>query len=61
QVAWHLIFRAKGDEGLIRAGYMAGFGEKNSIGFGMVKVDGRKEKVKRRWKGGEGNREGKEA
>jgi len=42
QVAWHLVFRAKGDEGLLRAGYMAGFGEKNSIGFGMVKVDGRR-------------------
>ncbi|NJE62328.1 CRISPR-associated endoribonuclease Cas6 [Thermococcus sp. 21S7] len=42
QVAWHLVFRAKGDEGLLRAGYMAGFGEKNSIGFGMVKVDGSK-------------------
>lgn len=42
QVAWHLVFRAKGDEGLLRAGYMAGFGEKNSIGFGMVKVDGGK-------------------
>ena len=39
QVAWHLVFRAKGDEGLLRAGYLAGFGEKNSIGFGMVRVD----------------------
>ncbi|WP_148882542.1 CRISPR-associated endoribonuclease Cas6 [Thermococcus aciditolerans] len=42
QIAWHLVFRAKGDEGLLRAGYHAGFGEKNSIGFGMVKVDGYK-------------------
>lgn len=39
QVAWHLVFRAWGDEGLLRAGYLAGFGEKNSIGFGMVRVD----------------------
>jgi len=61
QVAWHLVFRAKGDEGLLRAGYLAGFGEKNSIGFGMVKVDGRKEKVKRHWNGGEDNRKDKTA
>lgn len=39
QRAWHLVFKAYGDEGLIRVGYQAGFGEKNSIGFGMVKVD----------------------
>ncbi|ASJ06666.1 CRISPR-associated endoribonuclease Cas6 [Thermococcus pacificus] len=61
QTAWHLVFRAKGDEGLLRAGYLAGFGEKNSIGFGMVKVDGRKPKVKKKWRGGERNRESKEA
>ncbi|WP_297536713.1 CRISPR-associated endoribonuclease Cas6 [Thermococcus sp.] len=42
QIAWHLVFRAKGDEGLLKAGYLAGFGEKNSIGFGMVKADGRR-------------------
>ncbi len=42
QRAWHLIFRVRGDEGLLRVGYMAGFGEKNSISFGMVKVDGRR-------------------
>uniref|UniRef100_UPI00262952EC CRISPR-associated endoribonuclease Cas6 n=1 Tax=Thermococcus sp. TaxID=35749 RepID=UPI00262952EC len=42
QRAWHLVFRARGDEGLLRVGYLAGFGEKNSIGFGMVKVDGRR-------------------
>lgn len=42
QIAWHLVFRVYGDEGLLRAGYLAGFGEKNSIGFGMVKVDGRR-------------------
>ncbi|ANF23049.1 CRISPR-associated endoribonuclease Cas6 [Thermococcus piezophilus] len=54
QIAWHLVFRAYGDEGLLRVGYQAGFGEKNSIGFGMVKVDG----VKRRKPktGGEKNR-----
>ncbi|NJE01786.1 CRISPR-associated endoribonuclease Cas6 [Thermococcus sp. JdF3] len=57
QVAWHLVFRAKGDEGLLRAGYLAGFGEKNSIGFGMVKVDGRR--MKRNPKGGVKDREGK--
>ncbi|NJE03408.1 CRISPR-associated endoribonuclease Cas6 [Thermococcus sp. MV11] len=61
QIAWHLVFRARGDEGLLRAGYLAGFGEKNSIGFGMVKVDERKGKVKRSWKGGVNNREGKAA
>lgn len=42
QIAWHLVFRAYGDDGLIRVGYQAGFGEKNSLGFGMVKVDGRR-------------------
>ncbi len=42
QIAWHLVFKAYGDEELLRAGYLAGFGEKNSIGFGMVKVDGRR-------------------
>ncbi|NJE84742.1 CRISPR-associated endoribonuclease Cas6 [Thermococcus sp. CX2] len=41
QIAWHLVFRAYGDDELLRVGYQAGFGEKNSIGFGMVKVDGR--------------------
>ncbi|WP_099209941.1 CRISPR-associated endoribonuclease Cas6 [Thermococcus henrietii] len=56
QVAWHLVFRAKGDEGLLKAGYLAGFGEKNSIGFGMVKVNGRKPEGRRR--GGGGNRKG---
>ncbi|MDI3476095.1 MAG: CRISPR-associated endoribonuclease Cas6 [Thermococcaceae archaeon] len=61
QRAWHLVFRAYGDEGLLRAGYLAGFGEKNSIGFGMVKVDGRKERVKKRWKGGANHRKGEEA
>lgn len=37
QVAWHLVFRAEGDEELLRTGYQAGFGEKNTIGFGLVK------------------------
>ncbi|WP_258084724.1 CRISPR-associated endoribonuclease Cas6 [Thermococcus thermotolerans] len=58
QRAWHLVFRAKGSEELLRIGYQAGFGEKNSIGFGMVRVDGSKEKVKRCWKGGEGHQKG---
>ena len=61
QIAWHLVFRARGDEGLLRAGYLAGFGEKNSIGFGMVKVDERRPKVKKSWRGGERDRERKEA
>ena len=38
QRAWHLIFRAKGSEELLRIGYQAGFGEKNTIGFGLVKM-----------------------
>lgn len=42
QRAWHLVFRARGSEELLRVGYQVGFGEKNSIGFGMVKVDGYK-------------------
>jgi len=39
QRAWHLVFKAYGDDELIKVGYQAGFGEKNSLGFGMVKVD----------------------
>lgn len=31
-------FEVKGDRELLRLGYEAGFGEKNSMGFGMVKV-----------------------
>lgn len=61
QRAWHLVFKARGDEGLLRVGYLTGFGEKNSIGFGMVKVDGRRPRVKKTWKGGDGNRKGKDA
>ena len=45
QRAWHLVFRARGDEGLLRVGYLTGFGEKNSMGFGMVKVDGHKRRL----------------
>ncbi|NJE08713.1 CRISPR-associated endoribonuclease Cas6 [Thermococcus sp. M39] len=40
QRAWHMVFKAYGDDELIRVGYLVGFGEKNSLGFGMVKVDG---------------------
>ncbi|WP_297512398.1 CRISPR-associated endoribonuclease Cas6 [Thermococcus sp.] len=58
QRAWHLVFRAGGSEELLRVGYLVGFGEKNSIGFGMVKVDGRNEPKKKRWKGGVNNRKG---
>jgi len=32
----HLIFTIQGDPDLIRFGYECGFGEKNSMGFGMV-------------------------
>lgn len=39
---WHrcceMIFRVRGDPKLIEIGYKAGFGSKNSMGFGMVKV-----------------------
>lgn len=33
-------FEVEGDSELLRLGYEAGFGEKNSMGFGMVKVIG---------------------
>ena len=56
QIAWHLVFKAYGDEDLLKVGYQAGFGEKNSLGFGMVKVDGR-----RMPQGGERDREGENA
>ncbi|MDK2870645.1 MAG: CRISPR-associated endoribonuclease Cas6, partial [Pyrococcus sp.] len=43
---WHrcveMVFIAKGSRELLEVGYKAGFGSKNSMGFGMVKVDGRK-------------------
>ncbi|WP_048147939.1 CRISPR-associated endoribonuclease Cas6 [Palaeococcus ferrophilus] len=41
-IGYHLVFRAFGSEDLLRIGYQAGFGINNSIGFGMVKVDGRR-------------------
>ncbi|GAB6135372.1 CRISPR-associated endoribonuclease Cas6 [Thermococcus prieurii] len=47
QRAWHLIFRARGSEELLRVGYLVGFGEKNSVGFGMVKVGDGKGKAGR--------------
>ncbi|HII60263.1 CRISPR-associated endoribonuclease Cas6 [Pyrococcus horikoshii] len=46
QMAWHLVFRAYGDDELIRVGYVVGFGEKNSLGFGMVKVDEQRKRRK---------------
>ena len=46
QRAWHLVFKAYGDDELIKVGYQAGFGEKNSLGFGMVKVDDRGKKLR---------------
>jgi CRISPR-associated endoribonuclease Cas6 len=36
--ASHMVFEAEGDSGLLWLGYEAGFGEKNSMGFGMVEV-----------------------
>ncbi|MBU7039076.1 MAG: CRISPR-associated endoribonuclease Cas6 [Theionarchaea archaeon] len=36
-----MVFEAWGDSGLLRLGYETGFGEKNSMGFGMVKLAGR--------------------
>ena len=33
-----MVFRAKGSKELLEVGYKAGFGERNSMGFGMVKV-----------------------
>ncbi|MEO0247726.1 MAG: CRISPR-associated endoribonuclease Cas6 [candidate division WOR-3 bacterium] len=39
---WHrcveMVFEAKGNPELLEIGYKAGFGAKNSMGFGMVKV-----------------------
>ena len=37
-------FEAEGDGELLKLGYEAGFGEKNSMGFGMVRVVGRNPK-----------------
>jgi len=33
-----MVFKAEGCEDLLKIGYQAGFGERNSMGFGMVKV-----------------------
>ncbi|WP_457548429.1 CRISPR-associated endoribonuclease Cas6, partial [Archaeoglobus sp.] len=33
-----MVFLAKGSKELLELGYKAGFGERNSMGFGMVKV-----------------------
>jgi CRISPR-associated endoribonuclease Cas6 len=43
-----MVFEARGDSELLRLGYETGFGEKNSMGFGMVKVT---EKYSRMHKG----------
>jgi CRISPR-associated endoribonuclease Cas6 len=37
-----MVFRAKGDPKLIEIGYKAGFGSKNSMGFGMVRIASKK-------------------
>lgn len=39
--ASHMIFEANGDSELLRLGYETGFGEKNSMGFGMVRISKR--------------------
>ncbi|RLF61115.1 MAG: CRISPR-associated endoribonuclease Cas6, partial [Thermoplasmata archaeon] len=33
-----MVFEASGSKELLTIGYQAGFGERNSMGFGMVKV-----------------------
>lgn len=33
-----MVFKAEGSKDLLKIGYQAGFGERNSMGFGMVKV-----------------------
>ncbi len=33
-----MVFEARGSVDLLKIGYEAGFGERNSMGFGMVKV-----------------------
>jgi len=35
---YELVFEAEGSKELLEVGYKAGFGERNSMGFGMVKV-----------------------
>jgi len=39
-----MVFEAEGDSELLRLGYETGFGEKNSMGFGMVKISEKKRK-----------------
>ena len=45
--ASHMTFEAAGDTELLRLGYEAGLGGKNSMGFGMVQVAKRKTEVRR--------------
>ncbi len=45
-----MVFEVKGDRELLRLGYEAGFGEKNSMGFGMVKIA-----EKRKWRNPHGD------
>ena len=33
-----MVFEARGNKELLKIGYQAGFGERNSMGFGMVKI-----------------------
>jgi len=44
---WHrcceMVFEAKGNPELLEIGYKAGFGSKNSMGFGMVKATGKED------------------
>lgn len=42
-----MTFEAVGDTELLKLGYEAGFGGKNSMGFGMVQVAGKKSKNRR--------------
>lgn len=38
RICYDLVFEAKGSKELLEVGYKTGFGERNSMGFGMVKV-----------------------
>ncbi len=40
-----MVFKARGSADLLKIGYEAGFGERNSMGFGMVKVARRSRKA----------------
>jgi CRISPR-associated endoribonuclease Cas6 len=33
-----MVFEASGNKELLKVGYQSGFGERNSMGFGMVKA-----------------------